>query len=238
MYEKNLTVCEMFLHMIDGNHLSVAEETAIRKALDGKAEKGEDKIFRQYASELNKFKSSDPSRQRSVADEGMQEYLIFPQSFEARKMAPNVRFERNGIRFIENPYTNAETETIKEWVEDHPYDVRGLAVELWLSGGITPEAIMHLRAEDCLRDGRNADEFIYLDNYAVDKSIFQRWDRFRIVKRAMDQHQEHLPYVFMSHGKSGWHKLNGNALQMKTVHICRSIGITYKGFSNNEIILP
>ncbi len=38
MYEKNLTVCEMFLQMIDGNHLSVAEEAEIRNALNSKAE--------------------------------------------------------------------------------------------------------------------------------------------------------------------------------------------------------
>lgn len=239
MYEKNLTVCEMVLHMINGYHFSVAEETAIRKALDGKAEaeKRMDEIFRKCASEKNKFKSSDSSRQRSVADEEMQEYLIYPQSFETSNMTPRVLIERNGIRFINNPYTNAESEMIKEWVEDHPYDVRGLAVGLWLSGGITPEAIIQLKAKDFLTDCKNANKIIYLDNCAVDKGIFQRWDRFRIVKRAMEQHQEHLPYVFMYQDKSGWHKLNGNAIQMKMVHICGEIGIAYQGFSNNELIL-
>ncbi len=237
MYEKNLTVCNMLLQMIDTNQFSLAEEATIRKALEGKAEKSEEELFRQYASELNKSKAFEPSRQKSTTDGGMQGYLIFPENFKTGKTAPNVRFERNGIRFIDNPYADDETEKIKEWVEDHPYDVRGLAVGLWLTGGITPEAIIHLKVKDCLRDGRNTDELIYLDNFAVDKSIFQRWDRFRIVKRAMDQHQEQLPYVFMFYGKSGWHKLNGNAIQMKMVHICRSTGITYKGFSNNEVIL-
>ncbi len=237
MYEKNLTVCEMFLQMIDGNHLSVAEEAEIRNALNNKAEKIEEELFRLYASDLNRSKTDEPARKRSATEEGMHEYLIFPENSKTGKTAPNVRFERNGIRFIDNPYADDETEMIKDWVEDHPYDVRGLAVGLWLSGGITPEAIINLRIEDCQGRGRNADELIYMGALAVDKAIFQQWDRFRIVKRAMDQHQGQLPYVFMYHGKSGWHKLNGNAIQMKMVHICRSTGITYKGFSNNEVIL-
>lgn len=94
-----------------------------------------------------------------------------------------------------------------------------------------------MRTEDFQGMGRNADELIYMSALAVDRSIFQQWDRFRIVKRAMDQHQEQLPYVFMYHGKNGWHKLRGNAIQMKMVHICRDISLTYKGFSNNEVIL-
>ncbi|MCM1500455.1 MAG: hypothetical protein NC124_18490, partial [Clostridium sp.] len=237
MNERNLTVCEMLLQMIKTNQLSLAEETAIRKALDGKAGKSEEELFRQYALELNRAKASEPCRQRSGTDSGIQEYLIFPKDFKTGKTAPNARFERNGIRFIDNPYTDCETEMIKEWVEDHPYDVRALAVGLWLSGGITPEAIINLRIEDFQGMGRNADELIYMGALAVDRSIFQQWDRFRIVKRAMDQHQEQLPYVFMYHGKSRWHKLKGNAIQMKTVHICRDIGLTYKGFSNNEVIL-
>jgi len=237
MNERKLTACEMLLQIIDTNQFSLAEEATIRKALEGKAEKTEEGLFRQYASELNKSKAFEPDRKKSTADGGMQEYLIFPENSKTGKTAPNLRFERNGIRFIDNPYTDGETEMIKEWVEDHPYDVRALAVGLWLSGGITPEAIINLMVEDCQGRGRNANDLIYMGSLAVDRTIFQQWERFRIVKRAMDLHQEQLPYVFMFYGKCGWHKLSGNALQMKTVHICRSIGITYKGFSNNEVIL-
>lgn len=237
MYEKKLTVCEMLLQIIDTNQFSLAEEAEIRKALEGKAEKSEEELFRLYASDLNRSKTAEPARQKNTADGGMQEYLFFPENSKVGKTAPNVRFERNGIRFIDNPYADDETELIKEWAEDHPYDVRGLAVGLWLTGGITPEAIINLRIEDCQGRGKNADDLIYMGSLAVDRTIFQQWERFRIVKRAMDLHQEQLPYVFMFYGKSGWHKLNGNALQMKMVHICRSTGITYKGFSNNEVIL-
>lgn len=137
MYEKNLTVCEMLLQMIVGNHLSVAEEAEIRKALERKAVKSKEDLFRQYALEINRSKASEPDRQRNATDGGIQEYLIFPKDFKTGKAAPNARFERNGIRFIDNPYTDGETEMIKEWVENHPYDVRALAVGLWLSGGIT-----------------------------------------------------------------------------------------------------
>lgn len=233
MYEKNLTVCEMLLQMIDGNHLSVAEEAAIRKALDGKAAKSEEDLFKQYALELNRAKASEPCRQGSTAGEWMQEFLILSECFDKKKTASNLRLKKDGIRFIDNPYTVTEAEAIREWVEDHPYDVRGLAIGLWLSGGITPETILNLKTAECWKDN----EITCMDDTAVDRAIFQRWDRFRIVKRALDQHQGKQPYVFMVYEESRWKKLNGNAIQLKLFHICRDIGITYNGFSNNDAIM-
>lgn len=212
MNEKNLTVCEMFLHMIDGNHLSAKEERAIRNALDSKAEKIKEDIFLQYASGSGRSRPPEPDRQGTTADGWMQEFLLLSKYPDAEKTASNVRFEKDGIRFMENPYSATETEAVREWIEDHPYDVRGLAVGLWLSGGITPETILNLKTAECWGNGWNDNKITCMDGTAVDRSIFQRWDRFRIVKRALDQHQGKQPYVFMVYEKSRWKKLNGNAI--------------------------
>lgn len=229
------TILNMVIQMIDTDQFSQAEEDEIRKALAGKAAKKDEEIFSQYISKMQQWQVSKPNNQGNAATEKMQEFFICPKGPDAVKCTSHVKFERDGIRFIDNPYTIKETETIREWVEDHPNDVRGLAAGLWLSGGLSPQAILNLKTDACW--GGTMDRLIHMGDIVIDRSLFQRWDRFRIVKRAIDQHQKGLPYVFMFYEKNEWHKLNGNAIQIKMFHICRNLDITYKRFSNNEIIL-
>lgn len=237
MCENNLTTYEMLLQIIIGNGLSVAEESEIKKVLNEREKIMSEEKFQQYTSELNRCQTPESHKIQNIVSEDMQKYYICPKDTKTEKSASRTMFERNGIRFIDNPYTAEETAVIREWVEDHPFDVRGLAVSLWLSGGIAPEAIINLRTSDCWSGGRDTHELIHMGNIAVDRSIFQQWDRFRIVKRAMELHQAKQPYVFMVYDRNQWSKLNGNAIQLKMFHICRNLGIRYRKFSNNEIIL-
>lgn len=237
MNEKILTIYEILLQTIVENRLSVAEETEIKKVLNERERIMSEEKFQQYTSELNRCQTPESLKLQTIVSKDMQKYYICPKDTRTEKSASCTMFERNGIRFIDNPYTTEETAIIREWAEDHPFDVRGLAVSLWLSGGFTPEAIINLKTSDCWSGGRDAHGLIHMGNIAVDRSIFQQWDRFRIVKRAMELHQEKQPYVFMVYERNQWSKLHGNAIQLKMFHICRNLGITYKKFSNNEIIL-
>lgn len=237
MYKNTMTVYDIMIQMISEDHLSLEEETELKKMLNKRHEIISEDKFQQYVSELNRCKAPEPLKPKSSVPDDIQKYYIYPKDIRSEKSASHTIFERNGIRFIDNPYSTEETAIIREWAEDHPFDVRGLAVALWLSGGITPEAVINLKTADCWNGGRDGDEFICMGNIAVDKSIFQQWDRFRIVKRAVDLHQGRQPYVFMVYEKNQWSKLHGNSIQLKMFHICRNLGITYKRFSNNEIIL-
>ena len=51
------------------------------------------------------------------------------------------------IHYIDNPYTDAETEKIKEWIDLHTNDIRGLALGLWFTGNATLLEIVNLKKE-------------------------------------------------------------------------------------------
>lgn len=132
-----------------------------------------------------------------------------------------------GIRYIDNPYSDEETNKIMSWVENNFFDSRGLAVALWLSSNISPEEIVSLGKEDC-----------WDSDSGVGKGLFRDNIKMRYVSTALKLHPENEEYIFMVKKDGGWKKLNERSLQIKLYYICQDIGITYRAFHKNETILP
>ena len=149
--------------------------------------------------------------------------------------APNKKMFRGyvendkGIKYIGNPYSQEETNKIMEWVENDFFDVRGLAVALWLSADISPEEIVALKKEDCWKND---------NDLIIGKGIFEEDKKLRYVTEAFKLHPADEQYVFMVKKDGRWRKLNERSLQIKLYYICQDIGITYRAFHKNEIILP
>ena len=127
-----------------------------------------------------------------------------------------------GIKYIRCPYSIEEREKIMEWIDQHQYDAKSLAVALWLSGGITPQEITNLR------------KAAYQDAKSID--IVMESEKREIVRKALKLHPEGLEFVFMAQKGAEWKKLKGNSIQMKMYHLCDELGIIYKPFHKNEAI--
>ena len=141
-------------------------------------------------------------------------------NFEIDKfMFKNYLGAEKGIRYIDSPYTNEETEKIKTWAEMHMDDIRGLLVYLWFCGETSPEEIANLRKEDC------------------NKGIFTKWERARIIKKALEMHPENGEYVFMVSKKGRLERCTAQSFQTKLYHICNSLGIEYRSIGKNEAIV-
>lgn len=135
-----------------------------------------------------------------------------------------------GVKYIRCPHSIEEREKIMEWIDQHQYDAKSLAVALWLSGGIAPQEIINLRKED-YRYLKNMDTTM-----VCEKRSFQKWNTIEIMWKALKLHPKELEFVFMSQKGADWKKLKGTSIQMKMYHICDEIGITYKPFHKNEAI--
>lgn len=123
------------------------------------------------------------------------------------------------IQYINNPYTPGETERIKEWIELHPSDIRGLALGLWFAGDVSMEEIANMKMEDGHKD------------------IFKKWKRARFIINALKLHPENKDYVFMAINDGRLEKLTSQSFQMKLYHICNRLGIGYKKINRNEAIV-
>jgi len=131
-------------------------------------------------------------------------------------------------KYIDNPYSEEETERIMKWIEEHSdTDIRALAVGLWLTGNISPEEIIGLKKDDCWNS----------DN-GIEKGIFKEDEKKKYVTEAFKLHPDEEQYIFMLKKEGRWRRLNERSLQIKLYYICRSIGITYRAFHKNEIIIP
>ena len=123
------------------------------------------------------------------------------------------------IQYINNPYTPEETERIKEWIELHPSDIRGLALGVWFAGDVSMEEIANMKMEDGHKD------------------IFRKWKRARFIINALKLHPENKDYVFMAINDGRLEKLTPQSFQMKLYHICNRLGLEYKRINRNEAIV-
>ena len=123
------------------------------------------------------------------------------------------------IQYINNPCTREETERIKEWIELHPSDIRGLALGLWFAGDVSMEEIANMKMEDGHKD------------------IFRKWKRARFIINALKLHPENKDYVFMAINDGRLEKLTPQSFQMKLYHICNRLGLEYKRINRNEAIV-
>lgn len=137
-----------------------------------------------------------------------------------------------GIRQIINPYSEQDTDRIMEWIEDHSDDTRALAVGLWLSGGLSPLQIINLKKDECWGSTNTTDKTI-----DIDRNIFNIWQRANYIRKAIKLHPEKDKYVFMISKDGVWKKLTERSLPIKLYYICQDIGIKYKAFHLNEMIV-
>lgn len=63
----------------------------------------------------------------------------------SRKIYSGCKAAMDRTTFIDNPYTPEEVHRITEWIDANPYDMRGLAVGLWLASDITADEIVGLK---------------------------------------------------------------------------------------------
>lgn len=137
------------------------------------------------------------------------------------------------INYIENPYSEEETEKIMKWAEEHPTDVRGIAVSLWFTKGISLTEIVNLTKKDCWNGVREKDSIMMFD-----KNLFNSSIRSEIVWKSLNLHPKEEEDVFVIPKKDGrgWEKFTEGGLQKKLWYICKEIGITYKRIYPNEAI--
>lgn len=138
---------------------------------------------------------------------------------------------KNSVSFINNPYSEAETEKIMEWSKTHPADVRAQAVSLWFTKGLTLIDIVTLTKKDCW--GRHDER---IERAGIE--LFQISIRGEIVRRALDTHPKDVKYVFSvpSSDYSTWEGLTERGLLIKLKAICKKTGIVYKPILINEAI--
>ena len=124
-----------------------------------------------------------------------------------------------GIQYIKNPYSAEETEKIKEWVELHPNDIRGLALGLWFAGDVSLVEISNMKKED------------------AHKGILKKWARARFITSALKLHSQRGDYVFMVINGGPLEKLTAQGLMMKLYHICNKLGIKYRKINKDEAMV-
>ena len=124
-----------------------------------------------------------------------------------------------GIRYIENPYTVEETEKIREWIDSHTNDIRGLALGLWFAGDVSLVEISNMKKED------------------AHKGILKKWARARFITSALKLHSQRGDYVFMVINGEPLEKLTAQGLMMKLYHICNKLGIKYRKINKDEAMV-
>ena len=123
------------------------------------------------------------------------------------------------IHYIDNPYTVEETEKIREWIDSHTNDIRGLALGLWFNGDVSLAEITNLKKEDAR------------------KGIFKKWKKARFISKALELHSQRRDYVFMVINDGQLEKLTAQGLMMKLYHVCNKLGIKYKKINKDEAMV-
>ena len=163
-----------------------------------------------------------------MSDEGLLDFVPDKEMFQ------NFLHLKNKISYIDNPYTDEETGKIMEWVELHPTDIRGLAVSLWFTGGVSLEEIADLKKTDCWGGKGRAGGIMEFKTGLFDSGI-----RAKIVTKALSLHPRDVIYVFVvpRQDGTGWKKLTEIGIQKKLMYICKETGIVYKKIHKNEAVM-
>lgn len=142
-------------------------------------------------------------------------------------------------RGVEIPYEDDKLERIMQWLEENPEDVRGLAIALWLEGGISAEEITDLKTSDLLdSNGRCSRNPIVVKKNASEDYLLLTTKRGNIIRAALELHPDkEQEYIFMVDNKGELEKLPRTSLPSKMVSICRQVGVQYKCFKCTDRIL-
>lgn len=299
MEEKNITMADMIVKVIQDNQLASVEENLIwkmlskrrseriknkscrcladlaeretEKALEAKASimRGKvDYLYRNFIREtrignIDLDEVSDKEIRQLIvlaAESGRIEKEDWPhflsmiqlavKAMAGRKghsMFENVFFEfrdtEERIRYEKNPYSPEEMQRILEWLDCHIDDVRALAADFWLSGGITTEEIGELQRDSLMdSDGICANNPTVIKRNKSESYLPLAGRRGRIIRDALKLHKGQadsgFEYIFMINDEGEWRKLPDICVQLKLSHICRSIGIAYRPFTCTDAVLP
>ncbi len=173
-----------------------------------------EKTYERDRTRLKCFTGMLQTGLNKMAEEDMLRFVPEKHIYKNYLMYPDKE-----IHYIDNPYTDAETEKIKEWIDLHTNDIRGLALGLWFNGDVSLEEISNMKKED------------------AHKGILKKWARARFIINALKVHSENKDYVFMAINDGRLEKLTPQSFQMKLYHVCNRLGIEYKKINRNEAML-
>lgn len=173
-----------------------------------------EKIYEMDRTRLKCFTGMVQTGLNKLAEEDMLDFAPEKHIYKNYLMCSDRR-----IQYIKNPYSAEETEKIKEWIELHPDDIRGMAIGLWFTGDVSLLEIANLKREECHKD------------------IFKKWKRARFVAKALELHPKNKDYVFMAINDGKLEKLTPQSFQMKLYHVCNRLGINYKKINRDEAMV-
>ena len=173
-----------------------------------------EKIYEMDRTRLKCFTGMVQTGLNKLAEEDMLDFAPEKHIYKNYLMCSD-----RGIQYIKNPYSAEETEKIKEWIELHPDDIRGMAIGLWFTGDVSLLEIANLKREECHKD------------------IFKKWKRARFVAKALELHPKNKDYLFMAINDGKLEKLTPQSFQMKLYHVCNRLGINYKKINRDEAMV-
>lgn len=138
------------------------------------------------------------------------------------------------------PYTAEEKHKLTEWIGGHSRrDIKMLAVDFWLEGGISTKEISEVK-KDWLLDANGK---CCSTCPAVLKKNDAHWylalseKRWEIIQEALKIQEEkgiESEYIFVSGEKGEWKKMPYLTVQKKLSQICKALDIKYQPFKINE----
>lgn len=161
-------------------------------------------------------------------------------SFSPPKVMGQLFWEQDQRKHrIERPYYGPEWRKIREWLEQNPQDVCGLALSMWFAGGISPGEITELRKSYLMDSdgGYSSNPSVLRKNGSEDYLKLTR-KRSLIIHAALDMYPGvDREYIFMTKGKRKLKKLTKTDMKEKLESICREVGVKYKPFKCSDMIL-
>lgn len=139
--------------------------------------------------------------------------------------------------YIKNIYSQEEIERIKGWIAEHP-DIYSLAINLWIIGDISPDEIIWLKFNEIKRDEENG-EMVAIQMPKSGIYLILTEERKEIIKAAMSLNSSYkrMEYIFSIDQGLSWKKLSVQGMSRKLHYICRELGLRYKGFHHNDVLI-
>lgn len=147
---------------------------------------------------------------------------------------------KTACKYINMPYTKTEKSKLTEWMISHNrYDMQVLAVDFWLTGGISIKEIAGLKKDWMLDlDGKyNSIHPVVLKKSNAHWYLQMTKKRYEIIQEALKIQEEkgiESEYIFVSGEKDGWKKLPFLSVQKRLSEICKECDIKYHPFKINE----
>lgn len=204
---------------MDASELS---ELKIREFI---AEAGES--FGLIDNEMLHFMGMLQSGLNRLEEEGFLEFM------PDKKMYRHYIEGERGIIYIENPYSSAEVEYIKLWIDRHPDDIRGLALGYYFTTDISLEEIV------CMEKVKQEENCEIATNIVkINKNVNIGREKANFVARALKICPKEERFVFMDKKNGRWEKLNEKGITLRLYHICQELGIPYHSIGKRETLVP